>query len=291
MSGHHVATYYQTIYDNGVYVSPLPLLGFITHVFLAAWHIDSDFSIHLNDNPPTDPMFTQMWTELGEMQDQGVKVLGMLGGAAPGTYSALESNFTGYYEPLRDYIAEFKLDGMDLDVEQDTSLALVEQLITQLKSDFGDDFLITLAPVASALTEGANLSGFDYVSLEDAMGDQIAWYNAQFYSGFGTLDPDTGYINIINYLGIDPSRLVAGVLTNSANGGGFISINDVVDSVHQLTAMYPTFGGVNGWEYFNSLPNANEPWEFAQTMQAAMATNSKRSASRIEAREETVHAN
>jgi hypothetical protein len=94
---------------------------------------------------------------------------------------------------------------MDLDVEQATPMSDIEHLITQLKADFGDDFIITLAPVASALLEGSNLSGFDYGALDKAMGAQIAWYNAQFYSGFGSIFPDGQYIAIID-LGYDPNR-------------------------------------------------------------------------------------
>lgn len=81
---------------------------------------------------------------------------------------------------------------MDLDVEQNTDISVIENLITQLKADFGDDFIITLAPVATALTDskqsneldssllkytpGSNLSGFDYITLEQQMGAQIDWY-------------------------------------------------------------------------------------------------------------------
>ncbi|KAJ7125124.1 glycoside hydrolase family 18 protein [Mycena epipterygia] len=279
--GHRVAVYYQTQYDSsmppnsafGHYVSPLPLLTFITHIFLAAFHIDSDKSVHLNDNPPEAPMFTQMWTELGEMQASGVKVIGMLGGAAPGTYTLLSAaNFDTYYPVLAGYISEFHLDGMDLDVEQSTPLSVITNLITQLKADFGDDFIITLAPVATALTEGSNLSGFDYITLEQTMGSQIAWYNAQFYSGFGSLFPDSQYIDIIQFgSGLDPNRLVASVLTSPANGGGYISTDEVVSSVMALSAKYGfNFGGINGWEYFNSLPNVTAPWVWAETMADAM---------------------
>lgn len=53
-------------------------------------------------------MFTQMWTDLGQMQASGVKVIGMLGGASPGTYSLLTpgSNFDTYYPILSNYISE-----------------------------------------------------------------------------------------------------------------------------------------------------------------------------------------
>ncbi|KAJ7188697.1 endo-beta-N-acetylglucosaminidase [Mycena filopes] len=276
-----VAVYYQTQYDKsmpsnsafGHYVSPLPLLSVITHLFLAAFHINSDKSVHLNDNVPEAPLFAQMWQDLGQMQAAGVKVIGMLGGAAPGTYTLLSAtNFNTYYPILSNYISEFNLDGMDLDVEQSTPLSVIENLITHLKSDFGADFIITLAPVATAMTEGSNLSGFDYVALDAQMGSSIAWYNAQFYSGFGTLFPDTQYINIIN-AGWDPSRLVASVLTSPANGGGYISPDQVVSSVKDLAAKYGfNFGGINGWEYFNSNPDPTQPWEWAQEMAAAMAS-------------------
>ncbi|KAJ7782658.1 endo-beta-N-acetylglucosaminidase [Mycena metata] len=261
-----VAIYYQTQYDSsqpanspfGHYVSPLPLLSVITHLFLAAFHIDSDKSVHLNDNVPEDPMFTQMWQDLGQMQESGIKVIGMLGGAAPGTYSLLSAtNFDTYYPILANYISEFNLDGMDLDVEQSTPISVIETLITRLKSDFGESFIITLAPVASAMIEGSNLSGFDYVTLDAQMGSQISWYNAQFYSGFGTLFPDTQYIGIIN-AGWDPNRLVA--------------TDEVVSSIKDLAAKYGfNFGGINGWEYFNSDPDPTQPWEWAQEMTAAMA--------------------
>ncbi|KAJ6589877.1 endo-beta-N-acetylglucosaminidase [Mycena vulgaris] len=280
--GHRVAVYYQTQYDTslaansdfGHYVSVLPLLGVITHLFLAAFHINSDKSVHLNDNLPEDPKFTQMWQELGQMQQQGVKVLGMLGGAASGSYSLLTpgASFDTYYPILANYISEFHLDGMDLDVEQDTPISVITNLITRLKADFGPDFIITLAPVATAMTEGSNLSGFDYITLEKTMGSQISWYNAQFYSGFGTLFPDTQYIDIVNFgTGLDPNRLVASVLTSPENGSGYVSPEEVVSSVKDLSARYGfNFGGINGWEYFNSNPNRTAPWVWAETMAAAM---------------------
>ncbi|KAJ7824809.1 endo-beta-N-acetylglucosaminidase [Mycena olivaceomarginata] len=238
--GHRVAVYYQTQYDSSLapkltiwtLCSPLPLLTLITHLFLAAFHINTDKSVHLNDN------------DLGEMQAQGIKVIGMLGGSSPGTYSLLTpANFDTYYPILRDYIAEFHLDGMDLDVEQATPMSDIEHLITQLKADFGDDFIITLAPVASALLEGSNLSGFDYGALDKAMGAQIAWYNAQ---------------------------VVASVLTSPDNGNGYVDIDEVISSAKALSAKYGfNFGGINGT--FNSLPDSTQPQLWAEEIKGAMA--------------------
>lgn len=66
------------------------------------------------------------------------------------------------------------------------SLAGIVRLIDRLRADFGPGFIITLAPVAAALVEGGgNLSGFGYGDLERVRGGEVAWYNAQFYCGWG----------------------------------------------------------------------------------------------------------
>ncbi|KAF9460653.1 endo-beta-N-acetylglucosaminidase [Collybia nuda] len=285
--GHRTVVYYQTQYEPtplsglspnspyGNYISPLPLIHLITHLFLAAFHINANkpVTIALNDFEPDHPRYDQMWTDIASMQSQGIKVIGMLGGAAPGTYECLTpDNFETFYPKLAFYIKKYKLDGMDLDVEQSVPFDDIVHLINRLKSDFGNDFIITLAPVASALEGGSNLSGFDYMQLEHTMGHMISWYNAQFFSGFGSIDPPQQYIDIVEYQnGLSPSRLVAVTLTNPDNGGGYVEIEKVVESLKTLTAKYGSeFGGVAGWEYFNSLPDRQKPWKWAEVMKSAM---------------------
>lgn len=280
--GHRVVVYYQTQYDHslppttpfGAYVSPLPLLHIITHLIIAAFHLNLSpnlpIKLALNDNGPDEDFFAQMWEDVAVLKNGGVKILGMLGGAAPGSYDCLTpTNFDTFYPLLRDMITNHGLDGMDLDVEQAVSLTDIQHLIDQLKSDFGDDFIITLAPVSSALEEGANLSGFDYIALEQSHGSKISWYNGQFYSGFGSIFPDDQYIDITSFDGglIHPSRLVATTLTNPDDGFGYVDPYEVVSSIKALVDKFgDDFGGVAGWEYFNSLPGDGEPEMWAQLM-------------------------
>ncbi|KAJ7460649.1 glycoside hydrolase family 18 protein [Mycena latifolia] len=281
---HRVAVYYQTQYDNslapnspfGHYVSPLPLITLITHLLLAAFHINfDDISVHLNDFPPENPFFDQMWADIAIVQSTGIKVIGMLGGAAPGTYTCLTPDlFDTYYPVLAGYIEKYNIDGLDLDVEQSTPIDDIVHLINRLKSDFGEDFIITLAPVASALVEGPNLSGFDYIELEKRVGHHISWYNAQFYSGFGSFFPDDMYLDIVAFgRGLHPSRLVATTLTNPDAGFGFIDIDSITSSVQDLAQRHDfNFGGVAGWEYFNSLPGGNnQPYLWAKLMADTMS--------------------
>jgi hypothetical protein len=82
----------------------------ITHLILAAFHINANRvnSIALNDNNPDDEFFAQMWQDIAVMQQAGVKVIGMLGGAAPGSYPALVGDgFDIYYPQLKHYIAKY----------------------------------------------------------------------------------------------------------------------------------------------------------------------------------------
>jgi len=181
-----IVCYHQTHFHNDEYISMLPLLEentSVTHIILAAIHLNDDPNhITLNDDIYTDPKNDLVWAEAAVMQSSGVKVLGMLGGAAKGSYQKLDGDrlsFLRYYEPLRRMIKAIGLDGIDLDVEEDMSLAGIVRLIDQLKFDFGGAFIITLAPVATALQGLRHLSGFDYEALEKAMGRHIAWYNTQ----------------------------------------------------------------------------------------------------------------
>lgn len=304
-----VIVYYQTHHHpDGRPISVLPLVqqpGIrLTHLNLAALHVnqkdDPAHIITLNDHVPSHPRFATLWAELRVLQAAGVRVLGMLGGAARGTFgrATLDSDdpptFERYYGALRDVVRDRGLDGLDLDVEEPMSLAGVVRLIDRLRADFGPGFLITLAPVAPALLDvRRNLSGFDYEALEVMRGRDIAFYNCQFCEcnliiSHHSLSPsrvislltssptDCGWGDCSNPLlyemmimkGWPPEKVVVGLVTNPANGSGFIPF-DVLATVLPLMVgqQRGRFGGVMGWEYFNSLPGGRErPWEWAQWM-------------------------
>jgi len=225
-----------------------------------------------NDHVPSDPRYLTLWAELRILQASGVKVLGMLGGAAKGSFTRLDQNeatFDAHYIPLRNMIRERGLDGLDLDVEEPMSLAGVIRLIDRLKSDFGDAFIITLAPVAAALLSdnpGHNLSGFSYEALEVMRGKQIAWYNAQFYCGWGDMSKTDGF-DFMVARGWPAQKIVVGMVTNPGNGSGWVPFEILQEVLKTLKQRYSTFGGVMGWEYFNSLPGDREaPWKWAAFM-------------------------
>lgn len=252
----------------------LPLLEHktgVTHIILAALHINEDPNhITLNDDPPSDPKFNQLWAEVPTMKSAGVKIMGMLGGAAPGSFRRLDGSleqFERYYAPLLHIIQQFGLEGLDLDVEESMSLPGVIRLIDRLKADLGDGFIVTLAPVAAALLNIGNLSGFSYRDLEQARASKISWYNAQFYNGWGPAQDPRMYAAMVAQ-GWSPRRVVFGLLTNPGNGSqGYVSQETIGPILAALVEQFPEFGGVMGWEYFNALPGGTaNPWEWAAMM-------------------------
>lgn len=268
--------YYQTLHDTqDKPISILPLLTqpgiSVTHVILAAIHINDDpAALTLNDHVPAHPRYQTLWAELRVLQASGIKVMGMLGGAAKGSYERLdgdEARFERYYLPLRDMIRARGLDGLDLDVEEDMSLAGAVRLIDRLRADFGPTFTITFAPVAMALLDYTkNLSGFDYEALEVMRGRDIAWYNAQFYCGWGVFSNTLMY-DMMLQKGWPAEKLVVGLVTNPANGGGFVDWRALEEVLRILKQRPHSFGGVMGWEYFNSLPgDRDRPWEWARAL-------------------------
>lgn len=275
---HRIIYYVQTFDKNGQYFSILPIqqnpTG-VTHIYLAAIHInDPPGSINLNDHPFDDPYYDPLWPEVNTLQNSGIRVLGMLGGAAHGSFVRLDigneqyaDQFEAYYTPLRDLLRQYKLQGLDLDVEESMSQQGITNLVDRLKADFPTDFDITLSPVAAALMPGGgNLSGFSYPMLESAAGDKISWYNAQFYNGWGDISTTTNYDAIIAG-GWSATKIVAGALTNPANGGsGFVQPDNLANVLGQLADKYDSFAGTAGWEYFNSLPDENNPWMWAAQM-------------------------
>ncbi|KAF2802507.1 glycoside hydrolase [Mytilinidion resinicola] len=288
-TGPRLVLYAQTHHDgSGNPISLLPLITQntgVTHVIVAAIHLnEGPGNITLNDDPPSAEKFKTLWSEVKWLQGTGVKVLGMLGGAARGSFERLsggDESFESYYRPLHAIISTHALDGLDLDVEEQISLSTAQRLIHRLRSDFGPQFLITLAPVATALLPDPahahlhprpllspnptpnplhptlpHLSGFSYPALENSpAGQEVSWYNTQFYCGWGDAGSSQWYDAIVA-AGWHPRKVVVGVVTNPGNGAGYVELRKLREVLGLLRARYKDrgegFGGVMGWEYFNA---------------------------------------
>ncbi|KAE8138882.1 glycoside hydrolase superfamily [Aspergillus pseudotamarii] len=129
----------------------------------------------LTTSPPTTE--ASRWQDKQTLQQRALKVMAMLGGACLGS---------------------FILDEIEQDIEEPMSQNGINRLVDRLRADFGPDFLITLAPVATALQGKAHLCGFNYLRFEGEHGNKIDVYNTQFYNGWGSLATTKDYDAISN---------------------------------------------------------------------------------------------
>lgn len=196
--------------------------------------------------------------------------------------------FEAHYKPLRDLLASKKLNGLDLDIEEPTSLSLTTKLLHRLSTDFGPSFILTLAPVmpallplkpylaqfcyrllhpelptptpligafikASLLPSHSHMSGFNHFELESSeVGRLVRWYNVQFYCGWGDAGDERLYDAIVA-CGWDPRKVVLGVVSNPENGSGFVDVERLGRCIGKIREKHGNaFGGVMGWEYFNA---------------------------------------
>ncbi len=266
----------------------------LTHLIICSLHVNSGGKIHLNDYPPDDPHFSTLWAEADILKRAGIRVMAMVGGAAPGSFTrdTLDSSdsavFEHYYGQLRDdVVGRYGLQGFDVDVEQAMSQAGIARLVNRLNRDFNNGtgdalFEVTLAPVASALLPGgggANLSGFDYARLAmDVGSESIAFYNAQFYNGFGTTASPADYEAVVGEGSAQPfsaEKVMMGQVTAPTEGYGYV-VPDVLNQTvvalrNRFTNTMHQLGGIMGWEYFDSKPGGTAaPWKWAQAMTAIL---------------------
>ena len=152
-----------------------------------------------------------------------------------------------------EFLNDYGLDGIDLDIEELVPLACATGLIQRLRRDTSTTFTITMAPVASDLTPTLRgLSGFNYKALEQSSaGPLVDWYNTQYYSGFVEGSIEQSYAAAMSN-GFSASRVVLGLLDSADDGFGFLGINEVRGAVSNVQQSNAGFAGVDGWEYFNA---------------------------------------
>lgn len=216
-------------------------------------------SIFLNDNKPCDPIFNDLWFQSEKASNQGCNIMIMMGGAGL-AYNELFSDFELYYSQLKQLINEKSwIKGIDLDIEEHTTIDNIKMLINRLVKDF-PDFIITMAPVSSTLqSDGSSMAGFSYKELYlSEEGKHIHWFNTQCYYSF-TMDT---YESIINN-GYPPEKVVMGMESGQFNESNF---NEALNEIKKIKDKYPDFSGVYDWEYLNAPPDKEDPSEWARLM-------------------------
>ncbi len=257
--------YYQTFVGMKSLLSNKENL--ITHIHLSSIHFGYNTDcygknptpyIHLNNCPPDDPQFVQVWKDMEEAKNKGIKVVLMIGGAGGG-YSTLFSDFPTFYNLLKETIINYpQISGVDLDIEEGVSLPDVKKLIDSINNDFGDNFIISMAPVQSSLQfDYPGMGGFIYKDLYNSLqGQKINYFNGQFYGDYSA----DAYDSVVKN-GYPPDKVVMGMIS-------FQDFDENVDTIKSLKKKYgKKFGGVFNWEYFDSPPGGqNDPDKWAEIL-------------------------
>ncbi|KAI0841381.1 glycoside hydrolase [Hypoxylon sp. FL0890] len=243
---------------------------YATDVIYGTWTIWANKTMTINKDGnninPNLPSNSWAWAEMRTVQKAVVSVLmGMRGGFS--NFNNV-STFDTYYGILRDTLRKYNFDGVDFDIEDyidgnehAIKLDPVVKLIQRLRKDFGQDFIITLAPVSTALAGGQNLSRFSYEQLEERCGEDISWYNVQFYFQDQELASTDSVDAVINN-GWKPERIVIGMMS-TPDYDPFVSLPVVAKTLHKLNAKYPAIRGIDGWDYYDQKPGGYpNPWEW-----------------------------
>ena len=254
-----VIVYYQT------FTSLKPILltqSPVTHIHLSSIHFGLDKNnqpyIHLNDDSPYNYTFNNVWNELEQATQNGIKVKVMVGGAGGG-YASLFSNFDTYYAMLADLLRNKPfISGVDLDIEEPVSLENVKLLIRRLKEDFGNLITLSMAPIQSSLeADEPGMGGFVYKDLiQSPEGKLIDYFNVQFYSDYSCDAFDRIVAN--GYL---PEMIVMGAMAGTPTSA------EVTKTVQKYKK---NFGGVFVWEYCFAKPS---PLEWAKNMNTIISKN------------------
>jgi alkaline phosphatase D len=249
----------KTIYYYQTFVGLDKLLTHIQDIdviIVSSIHFDKlngQPQIYLNDNLPNDKMFNELWMQTHEASVQNTIIMLMVGGAG-GAYKELFSSFEDNYKLLKQLLEEKDwIGGIDLDIEESVKISDVKMLITRLINDFGENFIITMAPVASSLQhDGESMGGFNYKELyRSKEGTYIKWFNTQCYNSFSV----NTFKSIIKN-GYPPEKIVMGMESGQFDKNTFKTALNVVQ---QLNKTYPKMGGVYDWEYLNAPPNTTDP--------------------------------
>ena len=245
--------YYQTFVGLDKLMSHLQDINVIIVSSIHFDKIKNKPQIYLNDNKPDDKIFDQLWLQTEKCSAQGVTIMLMIGGAG-GAYQNLFSDFENNYKELKELLEEKTwIQGIDLDIEESVKMEDIQKLMDRLIDDFGEDFIITMAPVSSTLiTDGGSMAGFNYKKLyQSKQGKYISWFNTQCYYSFSY---DT-YESIIKN-GYPPEKVVMGMESGQFDEKTF---KNALDEVNKILKEYPNMAGVFDWEYLNAPPSKDNP--------------------------------
>ncbi|KAI8628160.1 glycoside hydrolase, partial [Xylariaceae sp. FL1651] len=201
-----------------------------TNVLIGSSGLLKNKTMSINGRDPGQASNDWYWNEIKTVQNAGVKVSLWL---------------------------RHDFDGIDLDIEDgeggctDQSMILNDtvHLVRQLRVDFGPNFLVTLAPVSSALLKKERtLYGGSWTGLK-----MLAFYE-----------------QCVNEGGWKLERIVTTITASSdftypLPRSSWLGLNVTGPTIEALVSKYANFGGVGGFDYYDAQPGGyKHPWQWSR---------------------------
>lgn len=252
--------------------SQIPLAGIAnlpyTDVILGFLYPD-DNGVQLGGDWTNDE---SLGSDIQTLQSVGQNVLISFGGAGidSAAYQRCIQDVNLLVEQLVYVVTAFGLNGVDIDYEDNNGfqgtydgVTFLDQLTSGLAAALpSGQNIITHAPQTAYWDNSGAIFQWaptadglaPYAQIWNDVGNQITWINNQFYNtGYYDQDDPTKvmwYQNVAAITG--PEKLLMGLLLSCEdNGEGCVSLDDVVQIVPPLQAVYgpPAFGGVMAWQF------------------------------------------
>lgn len=250
--------------------------------------------------------------DIQALQAQGKKVVISCGGQNGVVHINNANERDTFLNGIIAIVSEYGFDGFDVDFEGSSIACMntdkignlqtqqsinLEYILRELKSTFGDDFIISAAPEYCYVQGGAISTGNfgAFLPFLDAIRDILTYIHPQYYNGFNGdfswLQPSAnagapftqvysaeGYVRLSEMLitgfvtmdkgtfnGLRADQVVFGVPSCDGAGNGAQPVSTYAQALSTLIAKYPTFRGIMTWSigwdetHSNNFVNAIKP--------------------------------
>ena len=209
----------------------------------------------------------QFIADIKAKQAKGKKVIISIGGQNGNVDLGSTANTTNFVNSMAGIIRKYSLDGFDIDLENGMNATNMISAMRQLRSQFGSNFIITMAPQT---IDVQSQGGGAYLQVIRNAKDIITVVHTQYYNSGAMLGRDgkvysQGTEDFMTALAdmllqdLRDDQVALGLpATPSAAGGGYVApsvINNALDCLSKGTncgsyipvAKYPNIRGVMTW--------------------------------------------
>ncbi|GAA4614642.1 chitinase [Saccharopolyspora hordei] len=217
----------------------------------------------------------QLKADIAAKKDEGTSFVLSVGGELGNVDLSSEANVASFVDSVGKVLAEYGIDGLDIDLEHGIDVDGTTSAVRQLREQVGDGFLLTMAPQTLDVQPGGA-----YLQLAENLKDVITVVHTQYYNS-GSMNGcdgqvhDQGSVDFITAQActllqvLRPDQVSLGLpAAPSAAGSGYVEPSVVTAALDCLTAgqncgqytpdqPHPELSGVMTWSINWDASNGN----------------------------------